>query len=80
MYFSDKEKTFIIETLNALLKTGARIGKDHYTVTLTRSGLLGLINRLDKLPVKPSGDSCQCWTPLIYSSLATECARCGHPL
>lgn len=42
-----KEFRFINETLIAIFK-GARIGKDHYTVSLTRRELLDLIKKLDR--------------------------------
>lgn len=40
------ENKFIIETLKALTK-GSRIGKEHYSVTISQTCLLNLINKLE---------------------------------
>ena len=44
-----KEDQFLVETLNALLHGGARIGKDHYSVSLTRAELIKLRNNIKEI-------------------------------
>ncbi len=48
------EKTFIIETLVAIQTTGARIGKKHYSVVLSKIELSDLISRLKYLQNRSS--------------------------
>jgi hypothetical protein len=44
---TEKQKLFVKETLEAL-KNKARIGKEHYTVTITRIELDEIIQEMEK--------------------------------
>lgn len=42
-----KQQKFVVETLKAINNGGARIGRNHYTVTITNLEMRDLINSLD---------------------------------